>query len=346
MRFPTCWDGRLDSEDHQSHVAYAEEGEFNAPCPESHPLRLPKIEFFFRIMPYDGGWHTFSDGSGVFHADYMSGWDEDFLQNVIDNCYTDSFAAMPDSFCEDFLTFKDGPKCTDEDCDFGDPALLEKLHAFQPPALDILSTVSPEETAVVVGDLPRGTCSGELISISSPTDAPVATPTDAPVATPTDPPVDAPETSAPTKAPTTSSPTETPVEETPAPTESPFNDEACYNRPLAFRNEEHKDCDWVANRPGRRCDKTWDEKPLWEICPVACEVECLDCCDITYWECHDSTNAVCDRIEEECAQACEDEAEDFDECIGTVCEKAVDDCHSNHDRCWDSFHACEDSCNA
>lgn len=108
--------------------------------------------------------HTFSDASGVFHADYVSGWDRDFLQNVLDNCQNDGDAAMPNFFCEDFLTFRDGPKCTDEaTCDFGDPNLLEKIKAFQPTTpLDVTGTIVAEETQVV-GALPRGTCNGSLV---------------------------------------------------------------------------------------------------------------------------------------------------------------------------------------
>jgi hypothetical protein len=45
------------------------------------------------------------------------------------------------------LTFRDAPKCTDElTCDFSDPALLEKIKAFQPPHLDIQGTIVAEET--------------------------------------------------------------------------------------------------------------------------------------------------------------------------------------------------------
>lgn len=79
MAFPTCWDGRLDSDDHTSHVAYTTDGELDGSCPRSHPDRLPQVKFFFRILNYNGGRHTFSGGSSVFHADYMSGWDEKFL---------------------------------------------------------------------------------------------------------------------------------------------------------------------------------------------------------------------------------------------------------------------------
>ena len=94
MSFPTCWDGtRLDTND-QSHVAYTLDGDVEGECPTSHPHKLPQIQLFFRIMPYNGGWHTFSDMSSIYHADYVSGWDEQFLQGVLDNCETESLAAM------------------------------------------------------------------------------------------------------------------------------------------------------------------------------------------------------------------------------------------------------------
>merc|ERR1711862_734185 len=72
--------------------------------------------------------------------------------------------AMPNFFCEDFLTFRDAPKCTDEaTCDFGDPQLIEKIRAFQPPSLDVKGTIVAEETEVLVGALPRGTCNGSFV---------------------------------------------------------------------------------------------------------------------------------------------------------------------------------------
>merc|ERR1719379_1884274 len=149
---PSCWDGvSLQSPPyHTDHVAYPEDGEFWGDCPESHPIALPQIHLFFRIMPYDGGWHTFADGSGVFHADYVSGWNETFLQEVLDNCENEGTGAMPNFFCEDFLTFRDAPKCTDEDrCDFADPHLMEKLRAVQPTTpLDVVGTILQEETRI------------------------------------------------------------------------------------------------------------------------------------------------------------------------------------------------------
>jgi len=100
MKMPNCWDGEsLDSPpDHTSHVTYSEDSEFDGDCPSSHPIKLPQIQLFFRIMPYDGGWHTFSDGSDVFHADYVSGWEQDFLQDVLDGCDNEGAGAMPNFF--------------------------------------------------------------------------------------------------------------------------------------------------------------------------------------------------------------------------------------------------------
>merc|ERR1712176_20537 len=164
MFFPGCWDGvSLDSDDHMSHVAYSEDGEIDGQCPQSHPVKIPVIALFFRIFEYDGGWHTFSDGSSIYHADYVSGWDETFLQGVLDNCENDSFGPNPNAFCEDHITFRDAPKCTDEDkCDFADPALGEKLREIQ-PTLKNFQLISPEETKTIEGDLPRGTCNGTLL---------------------------------------------------------------------------------------------------------------------------------------------------------------------------------------
>jgi len=93
----------------------------------------------------------------------MSGWDEKFLQDVLVNCENDSFAAMPNAFCEDHITFRDAPKCTDEDeCDFADPKLGEKLREIQPTLKDF-QLISPEETKTIEGDLPSGTCNGTLL---------------------------------------------------------------------------------------------------------------------------------------------------------------------------------------
>jgi len=156
MAFPTCWDGvNIDSEDHMSHVSYDNDGGyFDGECPDSHPVKLPEIQFFFRILPYPGGTHVFADGTNFYHADYFSGWDSAELQFVLDNCENESEAANPDAWCEDFLTFRDAPKVAN------DENTIEKLSDLQPCSFDT-STITDEVTDDTT-DLPRGSCTGTL----------------------------------------------------------------------------------------------------------------------------------------------------------------------------------------
>ena len=93
MSFPSCWDGvNNDSDDHTSHVHYSSDGTPDGTCPSSHPVKIPMISLFFRINNYRGGHYTFSDDSSIFHADYIAGWDEQVLQNVLNHCQESTFA--------------------------------------------------------------------------------------------------------------------------------------------------------------------------------------------------------------------------------------------------------------
>jgi hypothetical protein len=50
--FPSCWDGvNLDSDDHQSHVAYPIDNYNSGSCPEDFPVKL--VSIFYEIT-----WHT------------------------------------------------------------------------------------------------------------------------------------------------------------------------------------------------------------------------------------------------------------------------------------------------
>ena len=54
LEFPDCWDGvSLDSDDHRSHVAYADID--NDECPTGFTTRIPKIFIYIRIKNYPGG---------------------------------------------------------------------------------------------------------------------------------------------------------------------------------------------------------------------------------------------------------------------------------------------------
>lgn len=114
LMFPSCWDGvNLDSDDHQSHVAYPDLV-INGDCPDSHPVRLPGL--FYETI-WDMG--SYSDRTGLFafangdplgksyestkpersllltkligfgyHGDFIMGWDSTnfTLQEAVDTC--------------------------------------------------------------------------------------------------------------------------------------------------------------------------------------------------------------------------------------------------------------------
>ena len=54
------------------HVAYSVECDgdehnecFDFDCPASHPVKMPEIHLYVRVLDYEGGAHMFSDGSDV-----------------------------------------------------------------------------------------------------------------------------------------------------------------------------------------------------------------------------------------------------------------------------------------
>lgn len=185
MVFPTCWNGvDLDSDDHMSHVSYdLEGGRFDGDCPDDFPVKLPEVHFYFRIVPYSGGQHIFSDGTSFYHADYFSGWKATELQSVLDNCSNDSDSAQPDAWCEDHVTFRDAPKEFGDD--LGDAIIVDKLTPLQPsPPLD--TTTITDEVIDNTSELPRISCTGTLKpSGGSITLAPTPEPTPFPTVAPT-----------------------------------------------------------------------------------------------------------------------------------------------------------------
>lgn len=93
---PSCGDGRLDSPDHKSHMAYPS-GTDNGTCPPTHPKRYITLfyEFIYDISRFDSEWvngkHPFmlsnGDPTGCgLHADFVNGWDVPTLARVIKEC--------------------------------------------------------------------------------------------------------------------------------------------------------------------------------------------------------------------------------------------------------------------
>ncbi|KAL1740771.1 hypothetical protein HDZ31DRAFT_46844, partial [Schizophyllum fasciatum] len=105
INFPMCWNGKdTDSDDHRSHVAFAPDGPDGGSCTDSaYPVTLPRIfmEVYWDTTPFDEYWDQAANTSQPFvlsngdptgysyHADYIYGWDDGVLQNVVDNCHCD-----------------------------------------------------------------------------------------------------------------------------------------------------------------------------------------------------------------------------------------------------------------
>ncbi len=90
--FPQCWDGRLDSPDHKSHLAYVND---QNPCPSSHPKRLVQysLHAYFNVAGQDlSRWTLSSDASkgetrgGSIHADWYGGWNQKVQDVWFSNC--------------------------------------------------------------------------------------------------------------------------------------------------------------------------------------------------------------------------------------------------------------------
>jgi hypothetical protein len=108
--FPQCWDGEnITSADHKSHMAYPIPAE--APdvgtgyCPESHPVALPEISYNFgvRVTGETGPstkWRFITDpidakqGGYSFHGDWMNGWDEDTMEQIVSSCLNEGRECM------------------------------------------------------------------------------------------------------------------------------------------------------------------------------------------------------------------------------------------------------------
>jgi Domain of unknown function (DUF1996) len=83
--FPDCWDGRrLDSVDHQSHMAYSR----GYVCPRSHPVKVPRIRLFIRYPIDRGQGVTLASGSPYSaHADFFNAWDQRRLEQLVASCF-------------------------------------------------------------------------------------------------------------------------------------------------------------------------------------------------------------------------------------------------------------------
>jgi len=84
VNFPNCWDGaNLDSNDHQSHMAYSVRGV----CPAGHPVAVPAISLIFRYPTTGGPAVSLSSGGRYSaHADFFNAWKQGALTSLVRGC--------------------------------------------------------------------------------------------------------------------------------------------------------------------------------------------------------------------------------------------------------------------
>ena len=84
VRFPDCWEGRrLDSPDHQSHMAYSTRGR----CPAAHPVAVPSIDLLVRYSVRGGEQiELASMGQLSGHADFVNAWQQPELERLVERC--------------------------------------------------------------------------------------------------------------------------------------------------------------------------------------------------------------------------------------------------------------------
>jgi len=157
---PTCWNGDLGiNNNHKDHMAYTLDGTVHGDCPPEYNRRLPQVQFFVRIHDYEGKKYryTLADEKDVYHLDFMNGWEEEALKNIIDNCQVN----------HDVTNYNPPCDCTEE--------FLSTNFVASGAVCDTdVRNLVIDEATDVVNKLPRGSCKGDIIPKSWSFDPPLS----------------------------------------------------------------------------------------------------------------------------------------------------------------------------
>jgi Domain of unknown function (DUF1996) len=89
IRFPDCSNGKLDSADHRSHMAYAvRQSDGTRRCPTTHPKPVPALSMNVHFpLPTASGKVTLSSGAAsTIHADFFNAWNQHKLAALVRSC--------------------------------------------------------------------------------------------------------------------------------------------------------------------------------------------------------------------------------------------------------------------
>lgn len=89
VKFPDCWNGRdLTADDQRSHMAYSQDGV----CPADHPVPVPALNVhlnYGKNLPA-GDVSLASGDPSTLHADFMNGWTQSRLEQLVQQCIRES----------------------------------------------------------------------------------------------------------------------------------------------------------------------------------------------------------------------------------------------------------------
>ena len=130
--FPQCWDGRLDSDDHMSHLAFPDQGIDGGKCPEGfdHNTMQLLFETIYPTTMFTGvdGTYALSTGDPTgcsYHGDFLIAWEEGVLQQALDQCGSDTTGADTTGVTSDCPVFKLQDPNKQAKCKLGSNALQQ-----------------------------------------------------------------------------------------------------------------------------------------------------------------------------------------------------------------------------
>jgi hypothetical protein len=95
--FPDCSNGKLDSHNHMSHMAYAERIHGEIRCPHSHPIPVPVLvmNVTFPLPTSQGPARLASGRASTAHADFFNTWVQGELKRLVSHCINNVSPSRP-----------------------------------------------------------------------------------------------------------------------------------------------------------------------------------------------------------------------------------------------------------
>mmetsp|Transcript_19687 Transcript_19687/g.22659 ORF Transcript_19687/g.22659 Transcript_19687/m.22659 type:complete len:501 (+) Transcript_19687:1-1503(+) len=146
---PTCWDESkgIGTDDPFGHVAYTTDGAVGGPCPSGFNKRIPQVHLFVRIKNYQGGVYQLADGNDKFHVDFMNGWQEGKLLEIMQGCEPSGEEGYnPPCGCNQFLT---------ENTDYAKPLCDEEVRQHMIDEATDVVNILPRASNSNAGVVPK-----------------------------------------------------------------------------------------------------------------------------------------------------------------------------------------------